>query len=354
MKNYIQKGFVILAALLIVGIQIAKAETYTRDLTLGSTGNEVISLQTFLESKGYLIMPTGVAKGYFGARTKVALISYQKSINFPAFGFFGAMTRKHLNDSDLDVQTAALKITSPNGGENWKKGTTQNITWTAPQYLKATYVDVRLMSYQAPCLPGYVCPAYSAPLMNYEIGSNININQKLLAWYVGMTVPAPCPSGYSCSPLPSPADGQYKVQICEAGTTNCDVSDNPFTISSSTVEPSVTVTSPNGGEVWDINSHRQIAWNYVSKASDGKVDIYLETVQVCPKSPYVYEAVCSPVQAITLDTNIPVETVYTWIVGTDIVNKYIPAGNYRMKVCIAGTNKCDLSDNDFILRTLTY
>jgi peptidoglycan hydrolase-like protein with peptidoglycan-binding domain len=75
--------------------------TYTRDLTLGSTGADVVALQTFLESKGHLKLPDGTSyngnpptKGYFGNLTQAALSSYQtvKGIS-PADGYFGPVTR---------------------------------------------------------------------------------------------------------------------------------------------------------------------------------------------------------------------------------------------------------------------
>ena len=63
------------------------------NLMMGSMGDDVMSLQTFLESKGHLTMPQGSAKGYFGKLTKRALIRYQSSVGIPATGYFGAMTR---------------------------------------------------------------------------------------------------------------------------------------------------------------------------------------------------------------------------------------------------------------------
>ncbi len=67
---------------------------FTRDLTLGSTGADVIELQTWLEAKGMLMIPAGVSKGYFGALTQSALAKYQASVGIsPAAGYFGPITR---------------------------------------------------------------------------------------------------------------------------------------------------------------------------------------------------------------------------------------------------------------------
>ena len=47
---------------------------YTRNLTVGSRGEDVTALQSFLKAKGHLaVEPTG----YFGGLTKAALAKYQ-------------------------------------------------------------------------------------------------------------------------------------------------------------------------------------------------------------------------------------------------------------------------------------
>ena len=69
------------------------------NLTVGSRGGEVISLQTFLVDKGFLNMPIGSSKGYFGNLTKIALMSYQRNNSINATGYFGPMTRAKFNTS---------------------------------------------------------------------------------------------------------------------------------------------------------------------------------------------------------------------------------------------------------------
>lgn len=69
------------------------------NLQLGSSGANVISLQKFLETKGFLTLPSGTTEGYFGSLTKQALIAYQASVNLPATGYCGPMTRTLINNS---------------------------------------------------------------------------------------------------------------------------------------------------------------------------------------------------------------------------------------------------------------
>lgn len=74
------------------------AAMYTRNLTIGSTGADVASLQTTLVSEGHLVIPAGVAKGYFGSLTKAALAKWQAANGVaPAAGYFGPITMAKFN-----------------------------------------------------------------------------------------------------------------------------------------------------------------------------------------------------------------------------------------------------------------
>ena len=66
-------------------------------LGMGAKGAQVSMLQEFLEAKGYLHLPQGAAKGYFGKMTKMALMQYQSSTGISSTGFVGPMTRAKIN-----------------------------------------------------------------------------------------------------------------------------------------------------------------------------------------------------------------------------------------------------------------
>ncbi len=88
-------AFVVAMALTITTVASAAINT---NLTVGSTGADVVALQTTLVSGGYLTMPAGVSMGYFGAATKAAVIKYQVANGItPAAGFVGSITRGALN-----------------------------------------------------------------------------------------------------------------------------------------------------------------------------------------------------------------------------------------------------------------
>ncbi len=244
----------------------------------------------------------------------------------------------------------ALRITSPNGGEILQKGTFRNITWTSPYYFAAANADLKVM--QTYNCTGQICPMIAyAP---YTIATNIPINQNTYAWNVGQA------SNYN-GVISTLADGQYTVQICQSGTSNCDSSDSTFTITSSTVynQNQITLTSPNGGEVWQANSIHPINWNYANSGYyNNAVDIYLgKNLQQPCIAIYPAPASCtgSFQPTYTLDRNISSNSTYNWVVGTDINNNTIPAGSYVIEVCPAGsTTSCDTSDSYFTISGSAY
>ncbi len=76
--------------------------SFTRDLTVGSKGDDVKALQQFLNSKGYKVADTGAGSPgnettIFGPLTKAALAKYQKAVGIsPAVGYFGPKTRAYV------------------------------------------------------------------------------------------------------------------------------------------------------------------------------------------------------------------------------------------------------------------
>lgn len=111
------------------------AYTFTAGLKLGSRGAAVVSLQSFLEAKGFLVMPAGVAKGYFGGLTKAAVVNYQKAKALPSTGFFGPLTYAA---AMADSMTTGGTTT---GGTTTGGTTTGGVTFNNPG---EGFVDVRL------------------------------------------------------------------------------------------------------------------------------------------------------------------------------------------------------------------
>jgi LPXTG-site transpeptidase (sortase) family protein len=70
--------------------------SFPRLLRVGTSGADVSALQTALEQKGFLTMPPTVPTGSFNVLTKTALSAYQTSVQLPADGIFGPLTRARL------------------------------------------------------------------------------------------------------------------------------------------------------------------------------------------------------------------------------------------------------------------
>jgi parallel beta-helix repeat protein len=78
---------------------------FTRNLTIGSKGSDVETLQHYLNTRGFPVNSTPTYAGslgyetqYFGKATQTALAEFQKSVGIsPAVGFFGPITRAYVN-----------------------------------------------------------------------------------------------------------------------------------------------------------------------------------------------------------------------------------------------------------------
>ncbi len=84
-------------------VSSAASTSFTKDLTVGSSGAEVTALQNAIG-----VTP---ATGYFGALTKAAVQKYQASKGISATGFVGPLTRAALNASSASVVTSSTVST---------------------------------------------------------------------------------------------------------------------------------------------------------------------------------------------------------------------------------------------------
>ncbi|MFH2031873.1 MAG: hypothetical protein ABIJ40_14855, partial [Bacteroidota bacterium] len=133
-----------------------------------------------------------------------------------------------MSDNVFTISSApTITVTSPNGGENWQVGTTRNITWTS---YGVTYVAIL-----------YTTNNGTSWL---TISSSTQASLGSFSWTV-----------------PNTPSSQCKVWIYDlSNAIISDVSDNFFTISTSTSK-SITVISPNGGEKWNVGTTQQVRWS---------------------------------------------------------------------------------------------
>ncbi len=92
----------------------AVGASFTTDLTVGSTGPQVVALQQMLVAQGHLVMPAGVAYGYFGSLTKAAVMRWQAANGVPATGYFGPISRAKANG--MGGATGTVPGTTIGGG----------------------------------------------------------------------------------------------------------------------------------------------------------------------------------------------------------------------------------------------
>lgn len=77
--------------------------TFTRDLTVGATGDDVKELQKFLNSHGFVVSESGAGSpgnesSYFGEKTRAALAKWQAAEGIsPTAGYFGPKSRAAVN-----------------------------------------------------------------------------------------------------------------------------------------------------------------------------------------------------------------------------------------------------------------
>ncbi|MCX6786819.1 MAG: peptidoglycan-binding protein [Candidatus Kaiserbacteria bacterium] len=85
--------------------------TFTKDLTIGSSGADVTALQNALIAKGYAI--AAGATGYFGAQTQSAVAKWQVAAGVtPAAGYFGAKSRAAFGGTTTTTTTGGTTTTT--------------------------------------------------------------------------------------------------------------------------------------------------------------------------------------------------------------------------------------------------
>jgi hypothetical protein len=139
------------------------------------------------------------------------------------------------SDTNLKI-VGAFVLTAPNGTEQWKAGANNNITWTRT----GTIANAKL---------------------EYSINSGSTYPTTIIA-----STPAGALS-YTWS-VPDDLTTTARVRISDASdATVFDTSDANFEI-----QASFTITAPDGGEVWTVNSAQDITWNRVGSTANVAID----------------------------------------------------------------------------------
>jgi hypothetical protein len=131
-----------------------------------------------------------------------------------------------------------VKVVSPNGGESWVLNSSHNITWTSTN-------------------PGNV----KVDIILRNTGGKVGTIKSQVMLSLGSWLWQDV--GKLENGTMAPAGTDYTIRIRDTGNTCSDDSNNVFSIGGTAPPPgppSITVTSPNGGERWILGEIKAITW----------------------------------------------------------------------------------------------
>jgi hypothetical protein len=187
--------------------------------------------------------PTGYGEGetYLGATTPDAAGNWNTVVSGlnPGDRVTATTTDLNMNTSEFSLNSTLnyLTVISPNGGENVLVGSTQIITWTSNGTSGNVHIE------------------YST-----DNGSS---------W--SDVIASTTDDGTHSTVIPDDPSDSCLIRVSDTDGNPWDVSDAVFTIS----RDSIVVTSPNGGETWNIGSNHNITWT--SNGTSGNVHIEYST-----------------------------------------------------------------------------
>jgi len=187
--------------------------------------------------------PTGYGEGqiYLGSATPDGSGNWSTIVSglIPGDYVTATTTDRNRNTSEFSSNHRLPYITvlSPNGGENVLVGSTQNITWSS-----------------------------HGTSGNVHIEYSIN-NGSTWSDIIAITAD----DGAHSTTIPDTPSDSCLVRVSDTDGNPSDVSDALFTI----LRDSIVVTSPNGGENWNIGSNHNITW--ASNGTSGNVHIEYST-----------------------------------------------------------------------------
>ena len=132
----------------------------------------------------------------------------------------------------FDQSFPSITVTSPNGGENWIVGSSHKITWTS-----SDVANVKI--HYAYHISGF---QYLKTIVESIPNANGSYN-----WIIPNT----------------PATDCAVIITDDSNSSVNDISDAVFTISEQATS-TITVTSPTGGENWQVGSSHDVSWTSTS------------------------------------------------------------------------------------------
>ncbi len=242
-----------------------KAETnsasgykFTKPLPLNIKGDDVKKLQKILSDNCYL---ENGATGTMDSATVSALKDFQEDNDIEMTGTFGPKTRAQINQITgtpgqcINASLPKIVVKKPNGGEVYTEGQQILVKWKTKRIPASSQAGAALKIYDN---------------NNVELGS-IGLTANTLPTNTGhVSVTLPTMTTIHSYPVYANANygRHYKVVVSSydiaTGVVD-DISDSMFSINPSgttcpAATPSITVTSPNGGEVYQAGQQVTITW----------------------------------------------------------------------------------------------
>ncbi len=153
--------------------------------------------------------------------------------------------------SSITTSTPSITVTSPNGGQTWQRGTSHTITW---DYTGSPGSAVKIVLMEGSTVAGTIADSTS-------IGSN---GKGSYTWPISSSGTAGTGSDFKVS-----------IQSISQPTVK-DTSNNYFTLTSAAATPSITVTSPNGGQTWQRGTSHTITWDYTGSPGSAVKIVLME------------------------------------------------------------------------------
>ena len=209
------------------------------------------------------------------------------------------LSNNYFTITPAGTTTPSITVTSPDGGESWIRGSSHAITWTS-YGTAGSNVKIELLK------AGVSVQTLSASTPN----------DGTFSWTI--------PTGLTTGP-------DYRIRITSTSAYT-DTSNNNFAITTGTTAPSITVTSPDGGESWIRGSSHAITWTSSGTAgSNVKIELLKAGVSVQ-----------------TLSASTPNDGTFSWTIPTGLTT----GPDYRIRITSTSAYT-DTSNNNFAITTGT-
>jgi|GEM_PF-2634473 len=198
----------------------------------------------------------------------------------------------------LSALSYTVTVISPNGGENWQIGTTQRIQWS-----------------------------YSGTFSSFDLHVSRNGGSTWSPIETGL------PGNYTYRDwtvtVPASSSCRIRVTGYYTGGSVQDASNSNFTISD---PPTITVTSPNGGETWYKQATYNITWSTTGSVGNVLIHLYRGGTNV-----------------LVISANTFNDGSYSWTVPTTLT----AASDYRIGMAEIDGDPSDFSNNYFTIANAT-